>query len=294
MAVAQEKCVITGCRRSAWARTLFCFMHLFDHLQRSLTDDERKRLRHTVATMLTTLDYREREIFKLRTALGDGFYYTLEEIAHIFGISSAQARQIEGRAFRKLTQPECISKLTGFLRLFTFGFPEESVIEVVTYSERELAEYVARHPHAIHNLSSREFEKIVAECLRAFGYQVELTPKTRDGGFDILAFTSDTLGVTTKYIVECKRFAADRPVRVELVRSLYGVKQRVRADHALLATTSYFTKDAVKFCSAPEVWNLHLKDYEAIHRWLRRYAKLLSQGRAAACATAGSQEYETF
>ena len=54
------------------------------------------------------------------------------------------------------------------------------------------------------------------------GYDVELTPQTRDGGKDIYAARRDDLG-TFLYIVECKRYAPDNPVGVEVIRALHGV-----------------------------------------------------------------------
>ena len=97
-------------------------------------------------------------------------------------------------------------------------------------------------------------------------------------GRDIIAIGTDHFGIRTNYIVECKRYSLTRPVRVELVRSLYGVKQQQQADHAILATTSYFTKDAVKFSDSPTVWNLHLKGFEEIVEWVRTYDKLIHKG----------------
>jgi CRISPR/Cas system Type II protein with McrA/HNH and RuvC-like nuclease domain len=51
----------------------------------------------------------------------------------------------------------------------------------------ELIRYLARHPHLMRNLDPRKFEELVAELLRDKGYEVELTPRTRDGGLDIIA-----------------------------------------------------------------------------------------------------------
>lgn len=51
---------------------------------------------------LLKLTHREREIIKLRFGYPDGYVYTLEEIGRIFRVTRERARQIEGKALRKL------------------------------------------------------------------------------------------------------------------------------------------------------------------------------------------------
>jgi RNA polymerase primary sigma factor len=61
------------------------------------------------------LNWREREIIKLRYGLGDGYSYTLEQVGYIFHVTRERARQIEHRALRKLQDPQASSQLVGFV-----------------------------------------------------------------------------------------------------------------------------------------------------------------------------------
>ena len=61
------------------------------------------------------LNWREREIIKLRFGLGDGYDYTLEQIAHIFKVSRERVRQIEKRALQKLQEPNSSNELVEFV-----------------------------------------------------------------------------------------------------------------------------------------------------------------------------------
>jgi RNA polymerase primary sigma factor len=74
-----------------------------------------KSLRSRLETLLGQLGYREREIIKLRYGLGDGYNYTLQEVAHIFQVTRERVRQIEVRALKRLQLPGNISELTEFL-----------------------------------------------------------------------------------------------------------------------------------------------------------------------------------
>ena len=54
-----------------------------------------------------SLNYREREIIRLRYGLSDGYAYTLSEVGKIFSVTRERIRQIECEALRKLQQPSC-------------------------------------------------------------------------------------------------------------------------------------------------------------------------------------------
>ena len=86
--------------------------------QSELSPDEdagREMLRARIQELMKTLSYREREIINLRFGLGDGYNYTLEEVAHIFQVTRERIRQLEDRAIRKLRDPSRSAELVGFL-----------------------------------------------------------------------------------------------------------------------------------------------------------------------------------
>lgn len=208
--------------------------------------------------VLNTLSYRERECAKLYTALGDGYSYTTAEIGRIFKVERNKVRTIvHGIAKKIRANPDLVKLL---------AVHEVRSVLVVAYDE--LVREIAKHPQGIYSISPRRFEEIVAYILEQFGFTVDLTAQTRDGGADILAATKDALGITTSYIVECKRYARDNRVGVAIARAMYGVKTARQRDHAIIVTTSFFTRDAVRFSRSPEVVNLHLRDFNAVMGWI--------------------------
>jgi RNA polymerase primary sigma factor len=72
-------------------------------------------LRNRIADVLGALNYREREIIRLRYGLADGYTYTLEEVGKIFSVTRERVRQIEAKAVRKLQHPVRSRRLMGFL-----------------------------------------------------------------------------------------------------------------------------------------------------------------------------------
>ena len=124
----------------------------------------------------------------------------------------------------------------------------------------------SRNPIELFSLKPRKFEELIAELLFREGFDIKLTPETRDGGRDILAFNKSSIGKHL-YLVECKKYSPQIPVGVSLVRALYGCVEQERATAGMIVTTSYFSKDALDF-REPLKYRLNLKDYEELVRWL--------------------------
>ncbi len=80
-----------------------------------VTSAAQEMLKEKIETVLDTLDFREREIIKLRYGIGAGYTYTLEEVGKIFKVTRERVRQIEAKAVRKLQHPIRSRKLEGFL-----------------------------------------------------------------------------------------------------------------------------------------------------------------------------------
>ncbi len=72
-------------------------------------------LKVRIAEVLEALDYREREILRLRYGLADGYAYTLEEVGKIFSVTRERVRQIETKAVRALQHPVRAKKLLNFI-----------------------------------------------------------------------------------------------------------------------------------------------------------------------------------
>lgn len=72
-------------------------------------------LKTRIAEVLEALDYREREIIRLRYGLADGCSYTLEEVGKIFSVTRERVRQIENKALRSLQHPSRARKLASFV-----------------------------------------------------------------------------------------------------------------------------------------------------------------------------------
>jgi RNA polymerase primary sigma factor len=83
-------------------------------------------LKARIAEVLDALDYREREIIRLRFGLADGYSYTLEEVGKIFSVTRERVRQIETKAVRSLQHPIRSKRLLSFMNDLA-GIPAETL-----------------------------------------------------------------------------------------------------------------------------------------------------------------------
>ena len=92
-----------------------------------------------------------------------------------------------------------------------------------------------------YNLNPYEFEKEVAYWFQQKGYKTKVTPKSGDGGVDIIIRKNDYIGY-----VQCKRYInakVDRPT----LNALYGVVCANNATQGIIVCLNGITKEATEF-----------------------------------------------
>lgn len=135
---------------------------------------------------------------------------------------------------------------------------------------KELIRYIAESPGRIFQMSPRNFEEFVGELFYADGFEVELTPQTRDGGCDLIVSQTDVLGISREYVVECKQYSQENKIGLDIIQRLVGVAVNRDAYAGLVVTTSTFTADARK-CALKSKLQIELKDYHSLLEWIKRH-----------------------
>jgi restriction system protein len=125
----------------------------------------------------------------------------------------------------------------------------------------------------IRNKNAYEFQDMVAALLRAMGYHTPfISPKGKDGGLDIIAY-SDPLGATTPRLKVQVKHRPDASVPVDDIRSLTGLLNK-DGDIGLFVTSGAFTSESER--SARES-HRHIKLLDInnfIELWQEFYAKM--------------------
>ena len=88
------------------------------------------------------------------------------------------------------------------------------------------------------------FEPFCADLFRRYGYRAEVTPPSRDGGYDLKLWKD---GVS--YIVECKCYAPNHHIGRPIVQKLEGANRIAQANGMMVITTSGFSQDAMDYAA---------------------------------------------
>jgi restriction system protein len=136
-----------------------------------------------------------------------------------------------------------------------------SAIDLLLYKE------LVSRPELLRQLNWRLFEELLADILETFGYRVDLMKGTKDGGIDIVAFSTSGDFGEEMYLLQAKRWK--RRVGVAPVRQLLFCHSDRKATRSCLATTGEFTGGAWTLAGRYK-WQLGLRDFEGLQSWVQR------------------------
>ena len=211
--------------------------------------------------------------------LSGGVGLNLQEASYVFHLdrwwNPAIERQAEDRSHRMgQTYPVTVFKYTSIdtieeriqvvlvekQKLFDAVVDDVTLDLGVGLNKRELFGLFGLAPSpspsdSVRKISGLELEDRTAALLRRLGWSVETTPRSRDGGVDLVATRSDELGIEDCLYVQCKDHA--RPVGVDVVRELLGVLPPHRVVRPVLVSPAGVTGDAQSLARERNVlvWN---------------------------------------
>ncbi|WPD23100.1 MAG: pentapeptide repeat-containing protein [Candidatus Electrothrix scaldis] len=117
------------------------------------------------------------------------------EYAHIQNTADAET-------WPKLLE-KAIQRIKSLRSLFSASsVPPTGLIQVVKTINAEIIKQLAHSPTDLYTLSPRGFEELIAEVLSSYGWEVVLTPATKDGGYDLFAITKNKSGLQASWIIE--------------------------------------------------------------------------------------------
>jgi restriction system protein len=117
------------------------------------------------------------------------------------------------------------------------------------------------------DLSPEEFEALISDLFKAYGYEAQVVGGSADHGVDVIVTTDQG----EKWVVQCKKYIGS--VGEPVVRDLFGTMGHEDAQRAYLITTGSFTQQAVEWAAGKPIV---LYDGEALIKLIRR-----TQGRMA-------------
>jgi|GEM_PF-6887591 len=132
---------------------------------------------------------------------------------------------------------------------------------------------IKKNPSELYNLNWKKFEDLMAHLLENFGWEIFPMGYTKDDGIDILAVRKVQPGIKFTMMVQCKKYSQDRKVGVSVVKDVWATKWEKGLHHAMIATTSSFTKGAI---TKADSWNFDLRNHDGILEMCKEYGLALN------------------
>lgn len=106
----------------------------------------------------------------------------------------------------------------------------------------------------ITDLTPRDFELLIGNLYRSLGFEVEITPATRDGGKDIIARINREEGKEVVY-VECKLYKTTKLSKTS-VRNFCCAVLKDNINRGALFCTGYVNERLKKFDNRIQIWTI--------------------------------------
>jgi restriction system protein len=151
---------------------------------------------------------------------------------------------------------------------------EGQIIEAVAIPWFKINEMIQRDPRTIYEIDWRKWEEIIAGAYKQQGFDVMLTPRSNDGGVDVIA-TLPGFG-SIRYFDQVKAYAAGRVVTANDVSALLGALDRFgNVSKGIVTTTSEFAPGIATDPTFQRFmpYRLELRAKDALLEWLRAAAE---------------------
>ncbi len=130
---------------------------------------------------------------------------------------------------------------------------EQRTISAINDLCVRLCELIAKDETALKHIEWRHLEMVVATALNGLGFDITLTPPSKDGGKDVVA-SCRLQGQTLTYYIEIKHWRSGKRVNDTLIYDFVEVNLGDATDGGLYLSTSGYTKDVFtqlgEICSA--------------------------------------------
>ncbi len=140
----------------------------------------------------------------------------------------------------------------------------------------ELFRYFKEVPSRLSEMPPRSLEVFLDAAFQAQGFRTELGSGSADGGVDIRLYQHDAVG-EIQTLVQVKRYAKHRPVRLDAVAALRAHISDQRANRGLFVTTSRYLRSVRRFADR-QGWLIELADSSHMKRWCEQAERSVSRG----------------
>lgn len=148
----------------------------------------------------------------------------------------------------------------------------ESVNFIIQVMVKKLCELIARNPISLQDIEWRDLERVIAASLEELGFNVQLTPPSKDGGKDVIAnCTFDDEGKV--YFIEIKHWRKGGKPGEKHISDFVEVNLQNNTDGGLFLSSSGFTSSVHNQLGELMMQKVRLGDENKIVALCQRYVR---------------------
>lgn len=123
---------------------------------------------------------------------------------------------------------------------------ENKILFIFRQAYRKIINEIAKNPKQLQNLDWFNIEKVIAEIFESFGFDVTLTPPSKDGGKDIILECYQNESKKT-FIVEIKHWKSGKKIGQKIAKEFLKVVLNEKRNCGLILSSSGFTNNLFEF-----------------------------------------------
>lgn len=143
---------------------------------------------------------------------------------------------------------------------------------VIDDLSKTLARLIALNPNALDEIEWRDLERVMAEVFLGLGFDVTLTPSSKDGGKDVIADFAIN-GEKKSYVIELKHWRSGKRVGSKPVMEFVHVIASENRTGGILLATYGFSRKAIQALVEIDRAPIALGTREKIGSLCRSYVK---------------------
>lgn len=147
---------------------------------------------------------------------------------------------------------------------------QEVVDLILKEAFQKLAEKIALNINYLDNIEWRDLERMLGEALSVIGFNVKVTPPSKDGGKDIIA-TTDVFNKKYSFILELKHWRVGKKVGFKHVEKFLRVVINEKSSGGLFLASYGYTNDCTEAIASFKRYNLNLGDGDKIYSIFELY-----------------------
>jgi hypothetical protein len=146
------------------------------------------------------------------------------------------------------------------------------IVAAITNLSKQLARLIASDPRGLEDLEWRDMERMLAAVFQGLGFDVTLTPSSKDGGKDLI-LECIVQGDKHSYVVEVKHWRSGQRVGKRYISDFINVVARENRDGGLYLATYGYSGDAFEALTEVDRQSIKLGVDKKIISLCRTYIK---------------------